>query len=104
MSHKPTSCRICCEGTPMFEMETNTKYFALPNKHCHKEVTPRVRPDPQDTCTAGTGGGEKGVELQPNSPGLQAILEDAIQVTRLVTRTESALLRLPLSAEADALP
>ena len=45
-----------------------------------------------------------GVELQPSSLGLQTTLEDAVQVTRLVTRTESALLLLALSAEADALP
>ena len=34
-SHKPTSSRICGEGTSMFEMETNTKYLVLPNKHRH---------------------------------------------------------------------
>ena len=45
----------------------------------------------------------KVVELQPNSRGLQAILQDGVQVTRLITRTQSSLLGLPLIAEADAL-
>ena len=105
---RPAACSLCGEGMAMFEMETNTKYVALPNKHRHAPLTRRWVPGsgriPRTPVPAGTDGGEKGVELQPNSLGLQATLDDTVRVTRLVTRTESALQMLALSAEADALP
>ena len=78
------------------KMETNTNMsHSLTNTDTppHKEVAPRVRPDPQDTCTVRIQVVErKVVELQPNSLGLQAILQDGVQVTRLITRTQSVLL------------
>ena len=44
------------------------------------------------------------MELQPSSLALQTTLEDVVQVTGLVTRTELALLLLALTAEEDAGP
>ena len=91
----------------MFEKETNTKYLVLPNKHRH---APSQGGDSQGPAGAPghlhrpvTGGGERVVELQPNSLGFQAVAEDGVQVTRLITQPGPSLLGLRMVAEADAL-